>query len=268
MDTSDGAGVKLKRILGSPELNMLDPFLLLDEFKNDNPDDYAAGFPDHPHRGFETVTYMMSGEFTHRDSKGHEGHLKAGSVQWMTAGKGLIHSEMPEQTDGLAWGYQLWLNLPAKYKMVDPKYQDLPSETLPIVEKNGARVKVLAGDYEGAKSPGQSFIPFSYFDVELNPGAVFSFPTPPNQNSFIYLFQGKAKTGGAQEPSYVKTGYLGVFGEGDSIRVEAADSEPVRFLFASAQKIGEPVARGGPFVMNTVGEVKKAFLDYQTGNFG
>jgi redox-sensitive bicupin YhaK (pirin superfamily) len=186
----------------------------------------------------------------------------------MTAGKGLVHSEMPEQTDGLAWGYQLWLNLPAKYKMVDPKYQDLPSETLPLVEKNGARVKILAGEYEGAKSPGQSFIPFSYFDVELKPGSVFSFPAPPDQNGFIYVFQGKAKTGAAAEPSYVKTGYLGVFGEGDEVKVEAADSEPTRFLFASAQKIGEPVARGGPFVMNTVGEIKKAFLDYQTGNFG
>ncbi len=268
MDTSDGAGVKLKRVLGSPELDRLDPFLLLDEFKNDNPDDYAAGFPDHPHRGFETITYMMAGEFTHRDSKGHEGHLKAGSIQWMTAGRGLIHSEMPEQTDGLAWGYQLWLNLPAKYKMVEPKYQDISSEKLPVVEKNGARVKIMAGEYQGAKSPGQSFIPFSYFDVELKPGAVFTIPTPADQNSFIYVFQGKAKTGGTDEPSYVKTGYLGVFGEGGSIRVEAADAEPVRFLFASAQKIGEPVARGGPFVMNTVGELKKAMLDYQTGNFG
>jgi redox-sensitive bicupin YhaK (pirin superfamily) len=268
MDTSDGAGVKLKRVLGSPELNMLDPFLLLDEFKNDDPDDYAAGFPDHPHRGFETVTYMMAGEFTHRDSKGHEGHLKAGSIQWMTAGKGLVHSEMPEQTDGLAWGYQLWLNLPAKYKMVEPKYQDIASEKLPVVEKDGARVKVLAGEYQGAKSPGQSFIPFSYFDVELKPGAVFTVPVPADQNSFIYVFQGKAKTGGTDEPSYVKTGYLGVFDKGDSIRVEAADGQPVRFLLAAAQKIGEPVARGGPFVMNTVGEVKKAMFDYQTGNFG
>jgi len=127
-NTSDGAGVKLKRILGSQELNQLDPFLLLDEFKNDNPDDYAAGFPDHPHRGFETITYMMAGAFTHRDSKGNEGHLTAGSVQWMTAGRGIIHSEMPEQKDGLAWGYQLWLNLPKKFKMIEPKYQDLAAE--------------------------------------------------------------------------------------------------------------------------------------------
>ncbi|HTC19647.1 MAG TPA: pirin family protein [bacterium] len=268
MDTSDGAGVKLKRILGSPELNMLDPFLLLDEFKNDNPDDYAAGFPDHPHRGFETITYMMAGSFTHRDSKGHEGHLTAGSIQWMTAGKGLIHSEMPEQTDGLAWGYQLWLNLPAKLKMTEPKYQDISSEKLPVFEKDGRKVKVLAGEYEGAKSPGQSFIPFTYLDVRLNPGAVFSLSAPADQNAFLYVIEGKAKTGSQEEPSYVKAGYLGVFGEGDSVKIEPAEEKPLHFLFASAQKLNEPVARGGPFVMNTVGEVKKAFADYQTGNLG
>jgi redox-sensitive bicupin YhaK (pirin superfamily) len=268
MDTSDGAGVKLKRILGSPELNMLDPFLLLDEFKNDNPDDYAAGFPDHPHRGFETITYMMAGSFTHRDSKGHEGHLTSGSIQWMTAGKGLIHSEMPEQTDGLAWGYQLWLNLPAKLKMTEPKYQDLPSQRLPIFEKDGRKVKVLAGEYEGAKSPGQSFIPFTYLDVRLNPGASFSLPAPEDQNAFLYVIEGKAKTGSEEEPSYVKAGYLGVFGEGGSVKIEPAEEKPLHFLYASAQKLNEPVARGGPFVMNTVGEVKKAFADYQTGNLG
>ena len=143
--TSDGAGVKLKRIIGTQELNQLDPFLLLDEFKNDNPDDYAAGFPDHPHRGFETVTYMMAGAFAHRDSKGHEGHLTAGSVQWMTAGRGIIHSEMPEQTDGLAWGYQLWLNLPAKLKMTEPKYQDLPRKNYRWWIRTGKRVKDIGG---------------------------------------------------------------------------------------------------------------------------
>ncbi len=265
-NTSDGAGVKLKRIIGTEELNQLDPFLLLDEFKNDNPDDYAAGFPDHPHRGFETVTYMMAGAFTHRDSNGHEGHLTAGSVQWMTAGKGIIHSEMPEQTDGLAWGYQLWLNLPAKLKMTNPKYQDLSSEKLPILEKDGIRVKILAGEYGGAKSPGKSFIPFTYFDIQLKPGAVFNHLAPSNQNAFIYVIEGKVKSG--PEASQVKAGYLGVFGEGDSVQVQSGDDKPVHFLFASAQKLNEPVVRGGPFVMNTMGELKKAFYDYQTGNFG
>ena len=268
MDTSDGAGVKLKRILGSPELNMLDPFLLLDEFKNDDPNDYAAGFPDHPHRGFETVTYMMAGAFTHRDSKGHEGHLTAGSIQWMTAGKGLIHSEMPEQTEGLAWGYQLWLNLPGKFKMTEPKYQDIPSEKLPIVEKDGVQVKVLAGEYGGQKSPGRSFIPFNYLDVRLEPGTTFSQPVPRDQNGFLYVIEGKAKVGDATEPSYVKAGYLGVLGEDDSIEVRNNEKGPLHFLFAAAQKLNEPVARGGPFVMNTVGELKQAFYDYQTGNLG
>ncbi len=268
LNTSDGAGVKLKRILGSPELNQLDPFLLLDEFKNDNPDDYAAGFPDHPHRGFETVTYMVAGSFTHRDSKGHEGHLNAGSVQWMTAGKGIIHSEMPEQADGLAWGYQLWLNLPAQFKMTDPKYQDLPSEKLPVVEEKGIRVKILAGEYKGAQSPGKSFIPFTYLDVSLAPGAVFERTAPPDQSTFIYVIEGKAKTGPETEPSYVKAGFLGVFGEGDLVRLEAGDEKPVRLLFASAQRLNEPVVRGGPFVMNTMGELKQAFVDYQTGKLG
>lgn len=264
-DTSDGAGVKIKRVIGTQEMNHLDPFLLLDEFKNDDPDDYAAGFPDHPHRGFETVTYMLSGDFTHRDSKGNEGHLKSGSVQWMTAGKGLIHSEMPEQTDGLAWGYQLWLNLPAKHKMTEPKYQDLPAEKLPIAEKAGAKVKVLAGEWGGAQSPGKSFTPFTYLDVTLAPGAVFEAPAPSDENTFLYVFQGKAKAGSSEEPTYVKEGYLGIFGEGTSVHVENGEDKPIRFLFASAQKLNEPVVRGGPFVMNTMGELKKAFLDYQTG---
>ena len=268
MDTSDGAGVKLKRILGSPELNQLDPFLLLDEFKNDDPDDYAGGFPDHPHRGFETVTYMMAGAFTHRDSKGHEGHLTAGSVQWMTAGRGIIHSEMPEQTEGLAWGYQLWLNLPAKLKMTEPKYQDIPSEKLPVVDKDGVRVKVLAGEYGGQASPGRSFIPFTYLDVTLGKGRTFSLAAPVDQNAFLYVIQGKAKAGPTREPSYVKPGHLGVFGAGDSIQVENAEKDPLHFLVASAQKLNEPVARGGPFVMNTVGELKQAMLDYQTGKLG
>ena len=265
MDTTDGAGVKLKRILGSPELNQLDPFLLLDEFKNDDPEDYEAGFPDHPHRGFETITYLMAGAFTHRDSKGHEGHLNAGSVQWMTAGKGLIHSEMPEQADGLAWGYQLWLNLPAKLKMTEPKYQDLPSEKLPVVEKDGVRVKVLAGEYAGVQSPGKSFIPFTYLDVKLQPGAVLVQGAPPGQNAFLYVIEGEAQTGGEKDPSTVKAGYLGVFGEGDSVRIQSAGDKPLHLLFASAQKLNEPVVRGGPFVMNTMGELKQAFYDYQTG---
>ena len=171
--TSDGAGVKLKRVIGTRELDHLDPFLLLDEFKNDNPDDYLAGFPEHPHRGFETVTYMMAGAFTHRDSKGHEGHLTAGSIQWMTAGRGLIHSEMPEQSDGLAWGFQLWLNLPAKLKMTEPKYQDIAQESLPVVETKGLRVKILAGEYESVRSPAQSFHSFYLLGCPVGTRSLF-----------------------------------------------------------------------------------------------
>jgi len=266
--TSDGAGVKLKRIIASPELDQLDPFLLLDEFKNDNPDDYAAGFPDHPHRGFETVTYLLSGAFTHRDSHGNEGHLKSGAVQWMTAGKGVIHSEMPEQTDGLAWGYQLWLNLPGKLKMIDPKYQDIPAEDLPVVNQDGVRAKILAGTYNGTTSPAQSHTPVDYFDLYLVPGAVFKQPVPKDHNAFIYVIDGKAKTGSPDEPTYVKAGFLGVYGPGDSVQVQADGDKPIHLLFASGQKINEPVVRGGPFVMNTMGELKKAFFDYQTGQLG
>jgi quercetin 2,3-dioxygenase len=268
LPTSDGAGVKLKRVIGTRELDHLDPFLLLDEFKNDNPDDYAAGFPDHPHRGFETVTYMMAGAFTHRDSRGHEGHLAAGSIQWMTAGRGLIHSEMPEQTGGLAWGFQLWLNLPARLKMTDPKYQDIPKESLPVVEKKDLRVKVLAGEYEGVKSPAQSFIPFTYLDVQLEPGAGFKLEIPGDQNAFLYVFEGKVQTGSNEKPSVVNTDHLGIFGEGGAIQVMNANTQPSRFLLAAARKLNEPIVRGGPFVMNTMGELKQAFLDYQTGKLG
>jgi len=266
--TSDGAGVKLKRILGTEELNQLDPFLLLDEFKNENSDDYMGGFPDHPHRGFETVTYMLAGAFTHRDSKGHEGHLTPGSVQWMTAGSGIIHSEMPETTDGLVWGFQLWLNLPAKLKMTKPRYQDISPEKIPIVESDGTKVKVISGEYRGAKGPAQPKYPVSYFDVELKPGAVFTQSAPADQNTFIYVFEGKAMVGPINGSSEIPSSHLAVLGEGDQVRVESSGNKPARLLFASAQRLGEPVARGGPFVMNTQGELRKAFLDYQTGNFG
>ncbi len=266
--TSDGAGVKLKRVIGTRELDHLDPFLLLDEFKNDNPDDYMAGFPEHPHRGFETVTYMMAGAFTHRDSKGHEGHLTAGSIQWMTAGRGLIHSEMPEQSDGLAWGFQLWLNLPAKLKMTEPKYQDIPQESLPVVETKGLRVKILAGEYESVRSPAQSFIPFTYLDVQLEPGASFDLKVPDDQNAFLYVIEGDVQVGPEPKATVVNPDHLGIFGESGAVHVTNSNGKRAHFLFASAQKLEEPIVRGGPFVMNTMGELKQAFLDYQTGKLG
>jgi len=268
LPTSDGAGVKLKRIIGTRELDHLDPFLLLDEFKNDQPEDYAAGFPDHPHRGFETITYMMAGAFTHRDSKGHEGHLTAGSLQWLTAGRGIIHSEMPEQTDGLAWGFQLWLNLPSKLKMTEPQYQDIPQESLPTVEKPGRRVKVLAGEYEGTKSPAQSFIPFTYLDVKLDRGSEFFLPAPEDQNAFIYVIEGQVHSGADNSQPMVPADHLGIWGKGDAVIIQPVGHSSAHFLVASARKLQEPIARGGPFVMNTVGELKQAFSDYQSGRLG
>lgn len=266
VNTSDGAGVKLKRVLGSPELDHLDPFLLLDEFKNDDLQDYQSGFPDHPHRGIETVTYLLAGAFTHRDSRGHEGHLDAGSVQWMTAGRGIIHSEMPEQTDGLSWGFQLWLNLPARLKMTEPRYQDIASGKIPVVESNGVKVKILAGHWQDVEGPSRTWYPVTYFDVQLEPGSNFTFPVPEDHNAFLYVIEGKVSSGGVS--SIVSSGHLGVFGKGDAVKIETNTAQPARFLFAAAQKLNEPIVRGGPFVMNTIGEIRQAFLDYQTGRLG
>jgi redox-sensitive bicupin YhaK (pirin superfamily) len=182
----------------------------------------------------------------------------------MTAGRGLIHSEMPEQTDGLAWGFQLWLNLPKKHKMTDPKYQDLPSEALPVAGKDGVRVKVLAGEWGGAKSPGVSFIPFTYLDVELAPGAVFEAPAPKDRNAFLYAYEGKVEAGPEKDATAVAEGFLGVLGKGEKVRVQATGGK-AKFLFASALALNEPVVRGGPFVMNTMAELKQAFYDYETG---
>ena len=260
--TTDGAGVNLRRIIGSPELNLLDPFLLLDEFKSDDKDDYIAGFPSHPHRGFETVTYLMHGAFRHRDSKGNEGHLRSGSVQWMTAGRGIIHSEMPEQEDGQVWGYQLWVNLPQKYKMTEPRYQDIPAEKIPVVEENGRMVKIIAGEYDGVEGPAESFFPISYFDVTLEANSSFRHPEPTNMNGFIYCYEGEVSVG--PEETKVPVGRLAVMGDGDTVELSAGEAGGA-FLFLAGERLEEPIARGGPFVMNTKGEVKQAFLDYQNG---
>ena len=185
IQTSDGAGVNLTRIIGSPELNMLDPFLLLDEFGSDNPNDYIAGFPPHPHRGFETVTYMINGKFTHKDTAGNEGHLTDGGVQWMTAGKGVIHSEMPEQTEGLVRGFQLWINLPKEKKMIDPSYHDIQANQIPSVSFKEGKIKVISGEYESIVGPGKPFTGVLYLDVHLNKKGKLSIPIEKNWNSFI-----------------------------------------------------------------------------------
>ncbi|MFQ6675324.1 MAG: pirin family protein [Fidelibacterota bacterium] len=263
MPATDGAGVNLTRVLGTPLLDYLDPFLLLDEFKSDNPDDYIGGFPSHPHRGFETVTYLLHGRFRHRDSRGNEGLLTAGSVQWMTAGRGIIHSEMPEIDRGLLWGFQLWVNLPRDKKMIEPRYQDIPGERIPEAADNGVRVRVISGDYGGETGPAETHIAIQYLDVRLEDSARFSRSLPMESNCFCYVYEGVAGFGPAEELREVRAGDLVILGEGDS--VEAYGRGGGRFLFLAGMPLGEPVARAGPFVMNTEGELRQAFLDYRNG---
>lgn len=261
--TSDGAGVRLKRSLGSAALDYLDPFLLLDEFKSDEGSDYVGGFPDHPHRGFETVTYMLAGAMEHRDHKGNTGNLRAGSVQWMTAGRGIIHSEMPKQERGLMWGFQLWVNLPAKDKMCPPRYQDIPPEKVPEVTRpDGARIRVIAGESSGVRGAvsGIATNPL-YLDVFLPPGARFEQAVPPAHTAFCYVFEGIGQVGGRQ----LAAGQLGVLSEGDTVVTTTAE-EKVRFLLIAAAPLREPMARYGPFVMTTQAELRQAFVDYQSGN--
>ncbi len=261
-ETSDGAGVRLKRSLGGPVLGELDPFLLLDEFRSDRADDYIAGFPDHPHRGFETVTYMLAGNMRHRDSVGNEGNLIAGSVQWMTAGRGIIHSEMPQQEDGLMWGFQLWVNLPAADKMCPPRYQDIPPEAIPSVRtETGAEVRVIAGSFGDAIGPvaGIATEPL-YLDVSLPAQTALEIPVPNNHQGFVYPFEGDGEIAG----EHLAVGTLGVLGAGDAVRGEGGDSG-LRFLVVTGKPIGEPVARYGPFVMNTRQEIVQAVTDFQNG---
>jgi redox-sensitive bicupin YhaK (pirin superfamily) len=261
--TTDGAGVNLTRIIGTRQLLDLNPFLLLDEFRSDDADDYIAGFPLHPHRGFETITYLIAGAFHHQDSRGNEGHLTAGSIQWMTAGRGIIHSEMPEMTEGLVWGYQLWLNLPARDKMMEPRYQDIPPERIPVVEHEGATVKVLAGEYRGTRGPAETRIPALYLDVKLGPDTVFEQPVPTGMTAFVYVMEGQGLSAGEGNGA-AKAGQLLVLRDGEQVRIQSGEG-PVRFLLVAAERLGEPIARRGPFVMNTEEEIYQAFRDYQEG---
>ena len=259
--TTDGAGVNLTRIIGSPELNMLDPFLLLDEFGSDNPDDYIAGFPPHPHRGFETLTYMLNGKGQHKDSVGNEGKLGAGSVQWMTAGRGIVHSEMPIQTDGLARGFQLWLNLPKEKKMIEPAYQDIESEQIPIVKEKAGTVKVISGNFHGTVGPGQSHTPVLILDIQLLENSELTIPLTDGWNVFSFIYEGDVFAG-----QKLSKGQLAVYEKDGDVDFKTKDNKAGIF-FAAGEPLNEPVARGGPFVMNTRGEVLKAFSDYQEGKF-
>ena len=259
VQTSDGAGVNLTRIIGSPEFNMLDPFLLLDEFGSDNPDDYIAGFPPHPHRGFETVTYMINGKFSHKDTAGNEGHLTDRGVQWMTAGKGVIHSEMPEQTAGLMRGFQLWLNLPKEKKMIEPAYHDIQADQIPSVPLIDGQVKVISGEYKSTIGPGRPHTGVLYLDVHLNKKCNISIPIEKNWNSFVYVYEGEIKA-----DNIITKGTLAVLETDGSFECESMIDD-TKFILVAGEPIDEPVARGGPFVMNTKGEVMQAFDDYHSG---
>jgi redox-sensitive bicupin YhaK (pirin superfamily) len=263
-DTSDGAGVSLKRVIGGQALPQVDPFLLFDEFGSDDPTAYLAGFPDHPHRGFETVTYMLAGLMRHRDNKGHEGVIGPGAVQWMTAGSGLIHSEMPEQTKGLMRGFQLWVNLPAKDKMRKPRYQEIPADR--FVEHKaapGVTLKVIAGTVGGITGPVTDIaIDPVYADLRLDGGAAHDVELPREHQAFAYVFEGAARIGGTE----VKAGHLALLDSGDHVAV-AAGPLGAALVIIAGKPLGEPIARYGPFVMNTREEIEQAFRDYQAGRF-
>jgi redox-sensitive bicupin YhaK (pirin superfamily) len=265
---SDGAGVKLTRVIGQPALPDLDPFLMLDEFGSDKGADYIGGFPDHPHRGFETVTYMLAGRMRHGDNQGNVGLLRPGSVQWMTAGRGIIHSEMPEQEEGLMQGFQLWVNLPAKDKMTKPRYQDIDPEAIPVVERaDGTKVKVLVGSFEGVSGPVTDVATDPiYLDITLPAGKSASVPVPAEHNAFAYVFEGAAKIGAGAEAKMVERGQLAVLSLGDAVTVEGG-ADGGRLILVAGRPLREPVAKYGPFVMNTPDEIRQAIADYQAGKF-
>jgi redox-sensitive bicupin YhaK (pirin superfamily) len=273
MPTSDGAGVRLTRVIGQPQLPDLDPFLMLDEFGTDKPEDYIAGFPDHPHRGFETVTYMLDGRMRHRDNHGNEGVLVPGSVQWMTAGRGLVHSEMPEQQEGRMRGFQLWLNLPARDKMTAPKYQEFGPERIPTATPApGVQVKVIAGRVDDVVGPiQQPATDPTYLDLAIEPGARWSEPLPEDYSAFLYVFEGSLRVGAEPGSSLVGAHELAVLGAGAEVQVEGvsagADGKRARAILVAGRPLREPVAKYGPFVMNTNEELHQAFLDFQTGKF-
>lgn len=265
---SDGAGVKLTRVIGSPQLPDLDPFLLLDEFGTDRPEDYIAGFPEHPHRGFETVTYMLDGRMRHRDNHGNEGVLVPGSVQWMTAGRGIVHSEMPEQEQGRMRGFQLWVNLPSREKMTAPKYQEYGPERFPEVDAApGVRAKVIAGEVAGTRGPiEQPATTPTYLDLRLGAGESYQHPVPAGHTVFAYVYEGSARIGEGQEAATVQARELAVLGEGELVAIEGREAD-TRLILVAGQPLREPVARYGPFVMNTQAELRQAFEDYQAGRF-
>ena len=266
--TSDGAGVRLTRVIGAPGLPDLDPFLLLDEFGTDKAEDYIAGFPSHPHRGFETVTYMLDGRMRHKDNHGNEGLLTPGSVQWMTAGRGLVHSEMPEQESGRMRGFQLWVNLPAREKMTAPKYQEFPAERIPVAHPAaGVQVKVIAGRVGEVTGPiVQPATEPLYLDIQLDPGAAWDFVLPEGHNAFAYAFEGGLDIGEGADARALPAQQLAVLGGGALLQLRA-HAQGARLILVAGRPLHEPVVRHGPFVMNTRQELMQAFVDFQEGRF-
>jgi redox-sensitive bicupin YhaK (pirin superfamily) len=266
LPASDGDGVRMTRIIGTPELNMLDPFLLLDAFGSDSPQDYIGGFPSHPHRGFETVTYLLAGRMRHKDNAGNEGVIEPGGVQWMTAGRGIVHSEMPEQENGLLMGFQLWVNLPARAKMTAPGYQEYPPAGVPLEQReDGTRVRVVAGTTSTGTigAVKNDWVKPTYLDVTLPAGLGFEQTVGADDNTFVYVIEGELLVGRKHKPLAART--LGILGAGGKVSVNTAAG--ARFLLVSAQPLNEPVARGGPFVMNTREEINQAFDDYRHNRF-
>ena len=265
--TSDGAGVKLTRVLTQDLQRRLDPFLMLDAFGSDNPDDYIAGFPDHPHRGFETVTYMIAGRMRHRDSAGHEGLLEGGGVQWMTAGRGVIHSEIPQQSDGVMEGFQLWLNLPARDKMSPPWYRDFKAQELPrLVTAQGVTVIVIAGQSQGVSGAVTRAASAPLFlDLHLPAGSLFEQALPLEHNAFVYVYRGEVRIAGQTVPAQ-RMALMANEGAADGVLIEA--STDARVLLLAGQPLKEAIAQYGPFVMNTQQEIHQAISDFRNGTLG
>jgi len=262
--TSDGAGVKLTRVLTQNLQRRLDPFLMLDAFGTDNPGDYIGGFPDHPHRGFETVSYMLDGRMRHRDSAGHEGLVGPGGVQWMTAGRGLVHSEMPEQQAGRMEGFQLWLNLPARDKMREPWYRDIPAHEIPEAAAPGVRVRVITGQALGVAGAMQREVTEPLFlDLHLEPGAAFEQPLAAAVNAFVYVYRGALRIAGTPVPQQ-RMAILANAPQADGV-VLSADAAGARALLIAGRPLNEPIAQHGPFVMNTQQEIFQAVADFQAG---
>ena len=271
VSTSDGDGVKLTRVLQQPLQKRLDPYLMLDAFGSDNPGDYIGGFPNHPHRGFETVTYMIAGRMRHRDSAGHEGLLENGGVQWMTAGRGLVHSELPEQEDGLMEGFQLWLNLPAAEKMREPWYRDIQSGEIPEFSTTaGVRVRVIAGSSHGVEGAVQrEHTEPLYLDLSLPPGAEFAQPLMDDRNALLYVFRESLYIGSAEIPTRRMAILANETGsDGVLLRAPASNHSPARALLIAGRPLHEPIAQYGPFVMNTREQLTQAMHDFQQGRLG